>query len=105
MFKLSKFNFLSEHGPFVYQMKGNDECSNMQSDILSLHAPSTPGVGVRVRTCFFLKVFILHIKLIGMEHKASRKHIVCHNTPLVPRVGSKDQNIFPESTVSCCIYN
>ena len=43
----------SEHGHVAYQVKGNDKCSNMQAHILSLHAPSTPGVGSKVKTIFF----------------------------------------------------
>ena len=35
----------SEHSHVAYQGKGNDTCSNMQAHILSLRAPSTPGVG------------------------------------------------------------
>ena len=38
----------SEHGHVAYQIKGNDECSNMQAHILSLYASSTPGVGSKV---------------------------------------------------------
>ena len=40
----------SEYGHVAYQMKGNDECSNMQAHILSLQAPSAPGVGSKVKT-------------------------------------------------------
>ena len=42
----------SEYGHVAYQIKGNDGCSNMQSHILSLHAPSIPGVGSKVNYFF-----------------------------------------------------
>ena len=42
----------SEHGHVAYQIKGNDECSNMQANILSLHTPLSPGVGLKVKTFF-----------------------------------------------------
>ena len=49
-----KRSFLySEHDHVAYQIKGNDECSNMQANILSLHTPSTPGVGSKVNTFLF----------------------------------------------------
>ena len=64
---------------------GNDKYSNMQADILSLHTPSTPGVGSKVQTFLFLKVVMLHFKLIRMEHRAPCKYIFCtytHPQPL-----------------------
>ena len=76
-------SFFSEYGHVAYYIKGNDECSNIQARILSLHTPSTPGVGSNVKT-FFLKVVMLHIKLKGMEHKA---HMLCTHTPSTPRWG------------------
>ena len=38
----------SEHGHVAYQMKRNDECSNIQTHILSLKAPSMVGSNVVV---------------------------------------------------------
>ena len=58
----------SVHGHVAYQIKGNDECSIKQANILSLHTPLTPGVGSNVKT-FFLKVVMLHIKLNGKEYR------------------------------------
>ena len=43
----------SEHSHVAYQIKGNDECNNIQAYILSLHIPSTHGVGSKVKTCCF----------------------------------------------------
>ena len=54
----------SKHGLVAYQIIWNHECSNMQVHILSLHTPSIPEVGSKVKT-FFLKEFMLHIKLEG----------------------------------------
>ena len=39
----------SEYGHVAYQIKGNDECSNMQAHILSLHAPSASRMGSKVK--------------------------------------------------------
>ena len=53
----------------------------------------SPTLGVKGQT--FLKVVMLHIKLMGMEHRAPFKHIFrpyTHPGPL--GVGSKGQNIF-----------
>ena len=69
-----KFNF-SEYGQVAYQIEGNDNCSNIEAHILSLHTPLTLKVGSKVKTCFFLKIVMLHIKLKGMEHRAPCKHI------------------------------
>ena len=57
--------------------------SNMQVHILFLHSPSTPGWGQR-SNIFSLKVVMLHIKLIGMEHRETTQLIFCPNTHLGP---------------------
>ena len=49
----------------------------MQAYILSLHTPSTPGMGSNGQNIYFLKVVILHLKLKGMEHRAPYEHIFC----------------------------
>ena len=49
--KGQKFNFFRTWSCCI-QMKGNDECSNMQAHILSLHTQSTPGVGSKVKLFF-----------------------------------------------------
>ena len=50
----------SEYGHVAYQIKGNDLYSNMVaiifthiSHIVSLHAPSDPGLGVKGQNMFF----------------------------------------------------
>ena len=60
--------------------------------------PRPPGVGPKVKTVFFLKVVMLHIKLMEKEHRAPCKHLFCPYTHLGPWVGPKDQNIFTESS-------
>ena len=39
-----------------------------------------PWGGVKCQKHFYLKVVILHIKLMGMEHRAPCKHIYCPYT-------------------------
>ena len=68
----------------LYQIKRMMK-SATQSQILYLHAPSKH---------FFLKVVMLHIKFIGMEHIASCKHIFCPYTH--PRPVGLGQNICSE---------
>ena len=48
--------------------------ASMHSVLTPTH--STPGLGQGLKF-FFLKVVMLHIKLIGMEHRAPRRHIFC----------------------------
>ena len=65
----SQNSILSDHGQVPYQIKGNDEatwkdifcpyahfqqCSNIAEHILSLPTPSTPEVGSKGKTFFFL---------------------------------------------------
>ena len=49
----------------------------MIANILPADTPSTTGLGQKVKTLFFLKVVMLHIKLKGMEHRAPCKQIFC----------------------------
>ena len=56
----------------------------MQAHILSLHTHSTPGVGSKDKTFFYLKVVLLHIELEGMENRAPCKHIFCAYTHPLP---------------------
>ena len=42
-----------EHGHVAYQIKWNQECSNMKAHVLSLQTPVTPGVESKVKTFFF----------------------------------------------------
>ena len=71
----------SEYGHVAYQIKGNETYNNTLANILPLHSPLTPGVGVKRSIFFsFLKVVILHINLMGMlmKHRTpSCKQIFC----------------------------
>ena len=51
--------------------------NRMLTNILLLHLPLTPGVESKVKLFSFLKVVILHIKLIGMKHRTPCKQIFC----------------------------
>ena len=44
----------SEHSHVAFRVKWNRKCSNMQAHILSLHTPSAPGVGSKVKIIIFL---------------------------------------------------
>ena len=69
-----------------------------------LHATSTPGVGSKVKTCFFLKVVMLLTTFIELKHGTSCKHIFCPNTHPQPLgLGQKIKIFCFESTVSGCI--
>ena len=49
-----------------------------------------PWEGSKVKTIIFLKVIMLHIKLIGMESRATHNHIFCPYThPLSLGLGQK----------------
>ena len=55
----------------------------MFAHILSLHTPSTRGLGQKVKT-IFLKVVRFHIKIMELEHRAPCKRILplhTHSTP------------------------
>ena len=47
-------SIFTERGSCAYEIKGNHECTNMQAHtcILSLHTPSTFGVGSKVKAIF-----------------------------------------------------
>ena len=60
----------SEYGPFAYQIKAYNVCSNMVANILPTYTPLTQGLGLKVKPYFFLEVVMLHIKLKGIEHRA-----------------------------------
>ena len=42
----------------------------MVANMLPTDTPLTPGLGQKVKPCFFLKVVMLHIKLKGISHRA-----------------------------------
>ena len=65
----------------------------MEHKVPLKHTPSAPGVGSKVKS-FLLKVVMLHSKLMGLEHIALCKHILCPYTHPNPWVGPKGQSIF-----------
>ena len=72
-----QIQLFSEYGHVAYQIKGNDECCIMYAHSMSLHTPLTPEVGSKVKKVLFLKVVMMPIKLMGMEHRAPCKHMFC----------------------------
>ena len=53
--------------------------------------------GPKVKTTFFLKLVMLHIKLMGMEHRASTNSVLTHT--LDPWGGVKgSKNIFTKGS-------
>ena len=69
--------FFSENGHVAYQIKGNDGYNNMQANNLPVHTNSTPGKGSKGEKKFFKNIFMLHIKLKGMECTIACKQIFC----------------------------
>ena len=67
--------------------------NNMLANILPLHTPLTHGVGSKCQFSF-MKVVILHIKLMRMKYRTPRKQIFSLFLTLDPWMGSKGQNIF-----------
>ena len=97
----AKIQPFSEYGRVVYQIKGNVECSNTQAHILYLHTASTPEMGQKVITFFFLSSHVAYwfcfIKLMEMEYRAPCKHMIyvlSLYTPSTTEIWSKGQNIF-----------
>ena len=74
----------------------------MQTQIMSFHTPSVPGVGPKGHNILLLKVVMLHIKLKGMEHQAPWKPYSALTRTFNPQIRSKGQNFFSES--SQCEY-
>ena len=64
--------FLSVRNHVAYQIKGNEPQSTIQGHSLSLRTSSTTGSKL-----FFLNEVMLHIKLMGMGHRAPCKHTSC----------------------------
>ena len=55
--------YICESSHVAYQIQGNRAYSTMKANILSLHTPTTPGLGSKGHIFSFLKVAMLHIKL------------------------------------------
>ena len=69
----------------MVRIKGNEAYNNMLSTSLPFHIPLTPGWSQKVICVSFLKVVMLHIKIMGMKQRTQWKQIVCpftHPRPL-----------------------
>ena len=65
----------------------------------TLHTPSTPGMGSKGQNVFLLNIVMLHIKLNGMEYRATCKHIFCPYThPQSPDGVKRPTHLFSESS-------
>ena len=85
------------------KLKGMTNAATCNHIFFSLHAPSTPEMRSMAKT-FFLKVLMLHTKLIRTGQRAPCKHIFSlYTQSLAPR-GQKIKKK-SESTVPCCISN
>ena len=62
--------YFSESSHVAYQIKADDAGSNMVANILPTDTSLTQGVGQKVKLYLLLKVFMSHIKLKGIEHRA-----------------------------------
>ena len=95
-----RFTF-SEHCYVAYQIKGNDECHNMQAHILSVDTPSIPKLGPEVKTTVcvsFLKVVMVHIKWEWSREDHASTYSVHINT-LDPWCGVKrSKDCFTDSS-------
>ena len=70
----------------------------MKASVLSLHTPTTPGVGSKGHFCSFLKGVMLHIKV-----KWKKCRPTCKVTILTSEVGFKDQ-ILKLCRYKCIFY-
>ena len=85
----SKFTLFQNMVMLHIKLKGMTNAATcMQPHILSLHTPSTPGVGSEVQIVFLTESchVALHMKLKGTEHnRAPFKHILCPYTHPQPQ--------------------
>ena len=71
--KSSKFNFFLEH--CISNFKGMTNAATWEHIFCPYTHPRPLGLAQSQN--FFLKVVMLHIKSLGMEHRALCKHIFC----------------------------
>ena len=77
--------FLAVSSYVAYQIKGNGAQNIMQAHTGSLRTTLTPGTGVKSQINFSSdSIVMLHIKLMGMEHRAPCKQIFCPFTHARP---------------------
>ena len=82
---MSKLNFFKQ-SHVAYHIKGNDQCSNMQANIIFLHPGGPLGLDQ------MSKQFLLHIKLYGMELEHHTYYVLTYT--LIPMGGGKMSNNF-----------
>ena len=63
--------YFSESSHVAYQIKADDAGSNIVANILPQTHPPPRGWGQKVKLYLFLKVVMLHIKLKGIDYRAS----------------------------------
>ena len=75
----------SEHGHVAYQIKENQECSNMVANIMPADPPS-PSIrtGLIVKFQLFHYMVMLHIKLKGITKCSNTVTNICLQTPHCP---------------------
>ena len=82
----------SEQGHVAYQIKWKPECNKMQARSLSLHIPSTPVVGSKVKTFFSESSHDAYQirREWSIKHHTSTYSVLTHIPSM--GVGSKGQN-------------
>ena len=82
----------SEQGHVAYQIKWKPECNKMQAHSLSLHTPSNPVVGSKVKTFFSESSHDAYQirREWSIKHHASTYSVLTHIPPM--GVESKGQN-------------
>ena len=86
--------FFSEGSHVEYQIKGNGWSAPCKHIFCPYTHPPPLRWSQKVKTVFFLKVFMLHIKIKGMELRASCKHIFFLTHMLHSQVGVQRSTLF-----------
>ena len=76
---LGEKSIFKEYGHVTYHFKGNEMINNIQATSSPLHAPSTPGVGQKVKTVL-MKIVMLYIKIKEMVRTTAYRQYVCPYT-------------------------
>ena len=93
----------SENDHVADQIKGNHKCSNMVANTLPEDPP--PTLGFKGSKFNLFSTCMLHIKLKGITHAATRSQISCLQIPSDPGGGVKRSKFDFFRTKSCCISN
>ena len=68
---LGRNSTFSDHGHVAYQIKENQECSNMVANIARRPPPPDPGDGISRSNSTFSDMVMLHIKLKRITNAAT----------------------------------